>query len=116
MTDAEALALVPGDVVETFPEAELYRPGRHEPYLAEVGRLAAWSSSERTWVYVRRLGQTKRGQRYPLVPREARMLIHPKHKVDRLVANVYADYLDEVGEPVAAELLRQAFPMPTEAK
>jgi hypothetical protein len=107
VTDEEALTLKPGDVVR----------GKDGVLLVVVG---VWHEGDprtylmrrrQPWARVRRLGRHPRtGYRYPNKDRTLAELDLVRH-YETATANVYADWLDEHGEPMAAHKLRQAFPI-----
>lgn len=57
---------------------------------------------------LRRPGLTRRGTAYPTVYR-SEAEVEPD--LDRPTANVYADFLEDNGEPAAAAKLRREFPL-----
>lgn len=60
---------------------------------------------------VQRLGKDRSGKAYPWVVRTPEHLRRPDRGYDHVVANVYADFLEEHGHTQAADLLRQYFPL-----
>jgi hypothetical protein len=61
------------------------------------------------WLRARRLGKPESSRRvYPAINRHGGQF---RPTPDPVTANVFADFLDENGEPAAAEKLRKAFPM-----
>jgi len=109
VTIDEAARLTPGQKV-------LYRLKRSRPEMAPATVCEISLGKDvrgRQWcdVYVRREGFDSIGRRYGEVRRAAAhvSLAAPPH--DRLSANVYADWLEDNGEPAAAAKLRAAFPI-----
>lgn len=74
----------------------------------EVVAVYLWRG--RATARVRRRGLTNAGRPYPTTRRFPEDLRRPP---DPLPANVYADYLEDRGEPAAARKLREAFPLAT---
>lgn len=96
MTTEEAIDLKAGDVVQA--------------------RIAGrWVNVEvlsvnPRWISIRRAGGNSLGRHNPATKREPHEL-RLIGSLDRPRANVYADWLEERGQYVAARLLREAFPL-----
>jgi hypothetical protein len=102
MTDEQARQLRAGDrvlcsMIEGLVPAEV------------VEVLCYPAQAPRVWV--RRLGGSRRGGRFPSHRRRAEELYFVARPFLE-TANVYADWLEEQGEYRAAALLRAAFPLP----
>ena len=103
----------------TEDEAERLEVGERVTYstrkrVREVaeGTVAAVSHTRLGLVYVRvrPAGRDSLGRRLGTVRRWAPEVLHAAGP-DALSANVYADWLEDNGEPAAAEKLRAAFPL-----
>lgn len=62
-------------------------------------------------LWVRRNGRTKSGRRYPIIHLEGVNSVFPVKIFDATVSNIYADFLEEMGEESAARKLREQFPL-----
>lgn len=102
MTDDEALALKPGDVVKT-------RLGGRQTTVTVVW-TGTYFDDPGFYVMVRRLGKITPRRFYPVKRRDASEVEYVG-PADPPTAHVYADWLEENGEPRAAEMLRKAFPL-----
>jgi hypothetical protein len=118
MTEAEALALAPGTLVEVKLRAG---PEKGRWVLMRIERVYKIDSHRRGRRGVRvwvgdGLGtsQTTSGRKrhaLPNLPASRVRLPAALPPLDPLPANVYADWLEEHGEHRAAALLREAFPL-----
>lgn len=107
MTDKEALALKPGEMIEAHVSGGWRWFVVHSVHRREHRRHYEYAVE----VVGRRLGNTGAGASYPKVTKYPGSLRPARKKPDGMTANVYADYLDEVDEPSAAAKLRKAFPL-----
>jgi len=105
MTDQEAAALAKGARVlyAARTRSGLYREGTIEQVIPARGAF-------RLRLRVRPAGFDALLRVRVPVSRYAHEVSHPSPP-DTLSANVYADFLDEAGEPAAAAKLRSAFPL-----
>src|SRR4051794_13465582 len=114
VTDGEALALRPGDRVGYFSRNR--PPGAFRAGTVE-GVKGAWAPGGRylRFARVRRDGLTPGGRRRPARWHAAGGL-YLLSRYDVVAGNVWADFLDEAGEPMAAAKLRRAFPLNSGAR
>jgi hypothetical protein len=105
MTEAEALALKPGQAVETILRGKITR--------VEVCRVyddrARFGGLGPVTVVCRRPSLDAMGRRRQALPRRPEELRRCAD-LDRFTANAFADWLEERGEHRAAAMLREAFP------
>lgn len=98
MTDEEARTVKRGQTLLWFRQG-------HPPALVRVRNiLPGFRSSERGFSIAR---LDRPGHAAASLSENLQLI--PRHQPD--AANVYADFLEEAGEPRAAALLRQAFPL-----
>ena len=107
MTDIEALALKPGDRVE----AQL--DGVWRLCVIETVEMRYMQHPPLVFYRYRRIGKTRRGHRFPLnqVWHGESVLVRRVPHHDPVTANVFADFLEDHGEVIAANLLRKTFPL-----
>ncbi len=94
-----------GDVVETLMGGKWVRVVVTEEYRF-IMEGVKWEDSPVAYYYVRREGKPASWPSMKRVPGNLRAPLS-----DRTTGNVFADWLDDNGEPAAAEKLRRAFPM-----
>ncbi len=102
MTDEEASKLNPGDYVEVRISGK--------PTLAEVVMVhPRLDTTGDQLIMMRRKGRRCHGWYYPRFSRWSNE-IRRADALNPTDANVFADWLEEHGEPRAAAMLREAFP------
>jgi hypothetical protein len=94
----------------TADEAAKLQPGDRVMTPGGVRVVAFVLARQVVRVAARRDGVTRAGKRYPIQVYRPQELSRAGH-LDPEPANVYADFLEECGEPRAAALLRAAFPL-----
>lgn len=105
MTEEEAKALKKGDRVSVWAHKE------RQYVAAKVSSVIPRSyPAGAVIVYLRRMGKTASGSRYPLVSKFP-WDVYPPPARDTTTANVFADWLEDEGFTDAASALRLAFPI-----
>ena len=124
MTEAEALALKPGDRVFAVIGAGLYSGigdvtgGKCQLRLVEL--VSKSQVGDRVcWLRLRRVGYDAKGRKFPVVERQPRRVLTPAEykrefrQEPNLTPQVFADWLEEQGFIEASQALRARFPLAT---